>query len=729
MKSECSSVVSCLSTPESVENHFEFVFDRYQSSDLIILQQRISSNFGDFSDFLLCREILWMFMGFKELHFFLMSNGYLPSTQFPNPLFTLLTRLCLLSNKLLKLRDFCQFVQSVSLQNSSFSKSSKNSLYSIDPHSTITFQAFSSVLRLFLHDIDTELIELEKQLLVHSACIIALFNNLLVLSAKISYFYQLFIECINPPNDQMCSSPFSRVCWLLDSLWREITLCDLQYMVIPKLLPLSISAFLITLTPLFDFISQWFFDGHLYDEYQEFFIHQIEFPMNCDKLSSFWENGCKIRTSEMVSYVPKFLRDLAPKILSAGKSLGCLSFLGVNIANISYRILYFTFIDDLFREIGNCPISLLSNLSPPDLYFRIEFVISTLSTSPFLRGSIINMNNYSKAILSNEGFIYQRGIWEKLQHVQLNFLSTPLVFVIRKVVNGIILPISDISSLNLMNHLISYSSIYLELKMLFNIYLFGDILAMRKFSEILFETKDFFFDSLFVTDSLLKIIYSFHPNLNLDDKLFVTIGHSRNIDDIRLHYTINPLASIVISPSNILKYQDIFTFLLNLKYIEHNIHNTHLFVKRSTHIKKCSIFILNEMNFYFSIISQYFINYVIMVHFYAFISIFESKDIDVNTLVKEHQKFINLIHIKCFLDVSHKEFYLILRKLFELIATFCLGIEDFNSEVSFFVEIKRDLDKIIKHIFTILRIPTSDHRFDFLIQALNYNYFISQNLL
>ena len=732
MRSDSSSVVSCLSSPESVENHLEFVFDKYQSSDLISLQQSISSNFIDFSDYMLCREILWMFMGIKGLNFFVISNGYLPSTQIPNPLFTLLSRLCLLSNNLLKLRDFCQLVRNMSLQNSCFSKSPFHSRNSVtaDPHSTITFQAFSSVLRLFLYDIDAHLIEFEKELLLQTSSIIALFNNLQTLSARISYFYGLFLDCMNPPDDQMDSSPFYRVCWLLDSLWRDLTVCDLQYMVVPKFLPLSISAFLITLAPLFDFISQWFFDGHVHDEFHEFFIHQTKFPVKCDTISSFWENGCKLRQFENVSYVPKFLRDLVPKMLLSGKSLGCLSLLGVDIANIPYRFLYFTFIDDLFREIGNYQNLLFSNLSlPPESGFRIEFVISTLSNNPFLYGSIVNISNNSRSMLSNEGFIYQKIIWEKLQSVQLDFLSTPLIFVLMKVINGIILPISNVSSLNLMDQLISYSCIYFELKMLFNIFLFGDTLTMRKFSENLFETKEYFFDSLSVTDSLLKIINFFQPNLNLDDKLFVTVGHSKTLEDIRLHYTINPLASIVISPSNLSKYQDIFTFLLNLKYIEYNIHNAHFFIKRSTNVSRVSIFILNEMNFYFSIISHYFINYVILVHYYAFSSISESKDIDVNSLIREHQNFINSIHIKCFLDASHKEFYLILRNLFELITAFCHGIHDFSLNVSFFIEIKRDLDKIIKHIFTILRIPTSNHRFDFLTQALNYNYYVSRNLL
>ena len=326
LKSGYSSIVSCVSSSEFVENHFEFVFDRYQSSDLILLQQRISSNFGDFSDYMLCREILWMFMGLKGLNYFLISDVYLPSTQFLNPLFTLLSRLCCLSNKLLELRDYCRFVQNVTLQNSRYSKCpfhSKNPSTAIDPHSTITFQAFSSVLLLFLHDIDSKLIELEKEQLFRSSSVIELYCNLLILSGKISYFYEIFLKSVYPPNERIDCSPIYRVCWLLDSLWSELTLCDLQYTVVPKFSSLTISAFLITLAPLFAFISQWFFEGRYYDECQEFFIQQVDFPMKCDKISSFWENGCKLRSTENMSYIPNFLIDLAPKILLAGKSLGC----------------------------------------------------------------------------------------------------------------------------------------------------------------------------------------------------------------------------------------------------------------------------------------------------------------------------------------------------------------------------------------------------------------------
>ncbi|KAI6648587.1 Gamma-tubulin complex component 5 [Oopsacas minuta] len=395
-KTEYSSYGSRSSISEDDEIDFDFLTCRHRCSDLIALQMHLSSDFHTFSNFMLSRETIWMFMGVDKLSFYLLTDaGYLPSKKIPQRLFPLLRSFCHTSNKLRHMRLFCHTVLDTSLSIISDSNRRVTTTVKIHPYSTLTFQAFSSSVRMFLYDIDSKLLELEGiQNFVESCSLLTLYDDLEILSEEVSYFHSIFLRCISPPKSLENIIPIYEVRWLLDCLWQELSLCELQLMVIPQYSRIPISLLLISLAPLFNFISQWFYSGFITDIHNEFFIEQLHFPVNCHQLSLFWTDGCNIRCDDNILATPSFFIGIENIILSSGKSLGSLGVLGEKIAEEQYGMLYFTFIDNIFKCILSwkylASFQRLKNRSwIPNTKHKFDFLLNSIDYNNYISSNVL----------------------------------------------------------------------------------------------------------------------------------------------------------------------------------------------------------------------------------------------------------------------------------------------------------------------------------------------------
>ena len=744
MRSETFSDASHISSSTCDDQLNDFSNSNCLSSNLILLQSQISSCFlHPFSEFMLCREIIWMLMGIHKLALFNVGNaGYLPTENVPSQFYTILTSICNTANQMLYLKSFCFTVlidQVNSVKSSNLKQRSTNIHADAlnEYHSTLTYQAFATAVRFFIHGVHSELLVVEQSLQNHEyGSILSLFHSLNFLTKRISYFYTIYSESTLLPKNETPLSRKDAVQYLLDNLWKKVIQCDLQMMYNPSCSTIVIVVFLFTIAPILNFINQWLTDGIIHDKHKEFFIQDLMYSWNYDELYLLWRDCCTLSRKNGLTQSPLVFHELESEILAAGKAISSLSYVGIPLTDKQVNSLYSDFIVLFFKEMENefilqnkgffltdCPVT------------KCNSFISQDYDEPFLVQAVYKNDRVLYPYLfSLEGIRIQDIIWREFQKSLQNQFSSPLFLIFKRTLNRIIMPFYEISSSCLAFHLHSNSvvNINIELKMLYNLYLFGDSLTMRMFTETIFASFENFVclqDSLSLTNNLHQTLSYSYPKINYNEKIFVTNKYLGNLNDIKIHYNIDTLSSIVITPPIIQQYQHLFSFLLNIRWVEWILHRAKFFLQRLHQVHMETFFVIHEMNFYMSIISQYFFQQIILVEFKKFIIRIKSEKIDTDILVNEHQKFINSIFSKCFLDVNHCKFLKLFDKLFCICSKFCLLlIEEFCNHITF-NNIKRELRITIKRLFTVLRISTIDYNFEFLKLCLNYNNYISANII
>ena len=744
MRSETYSDTSHVSSSSCDDHFYDFSNSNCVSSDLLSLQRQISPFFlHSFSEFILCREAIWMLMGVNKLIFFYKGNaGYIPSEYIPSRFSTILCRICITANQILDLKSFCYsvLIDRINLFKYSDFKQASTNLHveKLNEHySTLTYQAFATSVRFFIRDILSELLVLERTVQYHDfGSILFLFDSLTNLTRRVSYFHALYSDSTLIPKNEAPLSSKDAVQLLLDILWKRIIESDFQIMSNSNCSSIVICVFLITIGPTFNFISQWLIDGIIHDKHQEFFIQQLIYPWNCDKLYTLWSDSCTLLKKNGLIQSPLFFLQLSSKILSSGKAISSLSYIGNPLPQNSIKFFYFDFINLLLKEIQNYFISRNARHLFLDWHnIKYKSFLLQANDEPFLLKTVYNIDSVHLPIIpSLDCSQIQDIIWNKLQHSRPNSISSPIFLVLQKTLDAVILPYYEISSTSLASHLRfnCTSSIHSELRMLFNLYLFGDSLTMQTFAEYIFETLEntvCLQDSLSLTNNLHKTLSYYHPQMCFDEKIFVSNKHLGNLNDIEIHFVIDSLASIVITPPTIQQYQHLFSFLLNLRWIEWILHRAKFCLKKNPQVIMQPFFIIHEMDFYVSIISQYFFHHIILVKFREFSIMMRSHKMDTDMLINEHRKFINSIFSKCFLDVDHYKFWKLFDQLFCMCSNFCvLLIDNYSNDISF-NDIRRELHMTIKRLFTILRIPTINHKFEFLRLCLNFNSYISENII
>ena len=680
-------------------------------------------------------------MGVDNLIFFCVgSTGYLPSDLIPDHFSTILGRICNTANQLLELKYFCRVVLIYKVNNfksSNLAQWPNDVDVDAEHHSTLTYQAFATAVRFFIHDVHSELLLLEKSVQNQVyASMLSLFHSLEFLTRKILHFYTIYSECtLQPKSDVQISSKYA-VHYLLDNLWRGVIQSDLQIMSTTNCLPIVIGMFLITIAPTFNFVNQWLTVGIIHDKYNEFFIQQLLHPSSCDELYILWSDCYVLIPENGFSKSPSVFLELESNILSAGKAISSLEYIGIPLPHKPINLIYISFINLFFKGLGS-NFHLHNNSSLINVFpiANYKAMLTQDNDGPFLVQTVCNVNRSQVPFLFLlDGIRIQNFIWKNVLESRRNIFSSPSFLILQNTLNAIILPLYQISSSCLAWHLHSDSAsdINSELRMLFNLYLFGDALTMQTFTENIFKTLEnsvCLQDSLSLTSNLHQALAYAFPNLNFDEKVFVTIKEFGNLNDIKIHYFIGTLASIVITPPLIQQYQHLFSFLLNVKWVEWILNRAKLFLKRHHQTHMQPLFIIHEMGFYISIVSQYFFHQIIFVEFQKFRFRIKSDNIDTDILVNEHQLFINSIFSKCFLDNDHSKFVKQFDQLFSLCSKFCIMLFDEYLNHTLFSNIRKELHITIKRLFTVLRIPTVDYNFEFLKLCLNYNNYISANII
>ena len=206
--------------------------------------------------------------------------------------------------------------------------------------------------------------------------------------------------------------------------------------------------FLITIAPTFNFVNQWLTVGIIHDKYNEFFIQQLLHPSSCDELYILWIDCYVLIPENGFSKSPSVFLELESNILSAGKAISSLEYIGIPLPHKPINLIYISFINLFFEGLGS-NFYLLNNSSLINVFpiAKYKAMLTQDNDGPFLVQTVCNVNRSQvQCLFLLDGIRIQNFIWKNVLESRRNIFSSPSFLILQNTLNAIILPLYQISS-------------------------------------------------------------------------------------------------------------------------------------------------------------------------------------------------------------------------------------------------------------------------------------------
>ncbi|KYN21845.1 Gamma-tubulin complex component 5 [Trachymyrmex cornetzi] len=654
------------------------------------------------SEYQVCRELLWMFcvqtsmvvfQEDSESKFSIRSDISIPSlttTAFKS----ILTPFCEYFSMIYDIEKFGSDLQLTYNQESELQSP------------PLTYEAYNAVLRQYLYEFKTEVINMEKDIMKQENC-----NTFLSLSAKlrrhlniINIIYDIHQNVIT---DWKVNPNWKCASRLLSSLYYEMQNSHSR-----ERTNICINLYLHSLTVYLNIIDTWLSEGRLEDWRDEFIIVRITETEQIEKFT--------IRLSDNICLTDPIMQFLLQKVQHMGHSIELLVSLdritdiwrmdnedndmrislNIELQNkLLFEISKYSLpveetdtvcalqLDEIFlqeydADIEKNIIQQLSTLHNPFLMKAMEdYMPSELYKNDTVDSHVHNTHD-SK---TKQGQIHN--LYRELQKIKY---ILPMQNILERTLSEILMFRYNSASKLVKDIMIDEYKLQTHLKLLRFVYMMeaGDV--MNKFYQILFyeiENNQMWANSYFLSCILEEIFSEYWPDTS--SRWSVTVHGNisthqvlQAVNSITLHYTVEWPISIVLTKKVLEKYNEIFRFQLKLKWALWTLNNLRFYDledSRSSCIKdrleQFQIRRLESLRFWLlhaiGSIHTYLSGQVLQSLGFILEKVLTQAD-SLDTIISVHNEYLSKVHEHCLLTEEFKDLMITINNMIEM----CIHIQD-----------------------------------------------------
>ncbi|XP_076640247.1 gamma-tubulin complex component 5 isoform X1 [Colletes latitarsis] len=551
-------------------------------------------SFGTLSEYLVCRELLWMF--YVQTHMVVFQQNEDSEYYSIRPSISIPSLTTVAFNSILL--PFCEYFSMIhdieKFGNDLYSE--QDDFYNKPP---LTYEAYNAALGQHLIKFKNKILDIEKNLMKQDNCFT--FLSLSTLLKKHLYNVKILYEV---HKKAICNwrahSNWKSASKLLSSLYFEMQKSHNR-----KRTNICASLYLSSLTVYLNIIDTWLSDGRFEDWREEFIIVRFSnnaVPENNERYEAF-----SLRPLDSICLADPIMQFLIKKVQYMGQSIELL--------------VSFDRITDIWQI--NSERSEIRRPLVDEFYTKLEMEISKYSTcelqeeSPIFQENEVMDDNNDEDVEKNiiekltefnnpfllkalEGYISPQLLKQdtvdaccsnvKITKVDINNLFERLekvsnyILPFRKILESILADIL-VSRYNnaskLVKHIMSEEyKLELHLTLMRSVYMMEAGHIMSKFYQKLFteiESNQMWSNSYFLSCMLEEILSQWWPDLS--SRWSVTVSSTNTnqvlvaVDNITLHYAIGWPMNIIFNEETFIKYNEIFRFQLRLKWALWTLNN------------------------------------------------------------------------------------------------------------------------------------------------------------
>ncbi|CAK9832549.1 Gamma-tubulin complex component 5 [Anthophora retusa] len=546
---------------------------------------------GTLSEYLVCRELLWMF--YVPMHMVVFEqNEEKKFSIHPDVSIPSLTTVAF--NSILS--PFCEYFSMIcDIEEFGVKLYSEQDNFCKKP--PLTYETYNAILREHLMKFKNEINDIEKNLMRQDKTFT--FLSLSSILKKNLYSIKILHEVHKKAVTNWESCPnWKCASKLLSSLYFEVQTSHNQ-----ERTNICISLYLSSLTVYLNIIDTWLSEGRLEDWREEFIITRLSnktVPENSEQYETF-----SLRPLDSICLADPIMQFLIRKVQHIGQSIELLVSLdritdiwSINIGNSeSKKSLVDEFYIKLQAEISKYNMcDLDAKVSSPHTNKVIENdydenieknIIQQLTefNNPFLLKALedylppelLKKNNTDVSQIKNTGII-TNNIFKRLEEVP-NYIL-PFRKILENILAEILMSRYNGASKLVKNIMSEEYKLESNLTLMRSVYMMEAGHIMNKFYQRLFheiETNQMWNNSYFLSCILEEILSQWWSDLSSRWSITVSNTHTDQvliaIDNITLHYAIGWPINIILNEKTFIKYNEIFRFQLKLKWALWTLNN------------------------------------------------------------------------------------------------------------------------------------------------------------
>ncbi|XP_031830564.1 gamma-tubulin complex component 5 isoform X2 [Nomia melanderi] len=548
--------------------------------------------FGTLSEYLVCRELLWMFYApahmvvfqqSENAHFFIRPNISIPSLT-TVAFNSILLPLCKYFSMIHKMEQFNAEIYS-----------KDNGLYKKPP---FTYEAYNAALGCHLMKFKNEIIDIEKRFIKQDESLTLLSLSILLREHlyNIKILYEVHQRVISDwkihPN-WICASK------LLSSLYFEMQISHNR-----KRANICASLYLCSLSVYLNIIDTWLSEGRFEDWREEFII--VRFPNNTPFECNDQYKAFSLRPLDSLCLTDPIMQFLIKKMQRMGQSVELLVSLDritdiwkINTENETKMSLVNEFYSKLKLEISkfNMHESQKENSShqenietsdkeDEDVERTIIQQLTEFNNLFFLKA----LEDYipSELLQNSETDVYcsktkntetdSNSLFERLE--KTSYYILPFRKILKNILAEILVSRYNSASKLVKNIMSEEYKLESHLTLMRSVYMMEAGHIMSKFYQKLFqeiESNQMWNNSYYLSCILEEILSQRWPDSSSRWSVTVCSTHTNQVlvaaDNITLHYTVGWPINIILNEETFIKYNEIFRFQLKLKWALWTLNN------------------------------------------------------------------------------------------------------------------------------------------------------------
>ncbi|KAK1132289.1 hypothetical protein K0M31_016408 [Melipona bicolor] len=656
---------------------------------------------GTLSEYLVCRELLWMFYAptqmvvfqqNKKTEFFIRSDISIPS----------LTTVAF--NSILS--PFCKYFSMIrDIEQFGIRLYSKQDNFCKKP--PLTYETYNAILRQHLMKFKEKIIDVEKILVKQDSNLT--FLSLSSILKKNLYSIQILHEIHKKsicnwklhPNWKCASK-------LLSSLYFEIQNSHNR-----ERTNICTSLYLSSLTVYLNIIDTWLSEGRFEDWREEFIIARLSGSGSAVSESSIQYETFFLRPLDSICLADPVLQFLIKKIQHIGQSIELLVSLDriTDIWKISIgrnelkKSLVDEFYTKLEVEISKYSINKqkeeesVSSFQEEEEVIKNEYdedmeknIIKQLSefNNPFLLkaledylpSELLKRDNVDGVGISEiQNIQIETNIFKRLEKIS-NYIL-PLRKILENILTEILISRYNGVSKLVKNIMCEEYKLESHLTLMRSVYMMEAGHIMNKFYQRLFyeiETNQMWNNSYFLSCILEEILSQWWTDSSSRWSITVSNTHTNQVlmavDNITLHYTIGWPINIVLSEKTFIKYNEIFRFQLKLKWALWTLNNLRFndlegsksvckrnkleqfHIRRIESLRFCLLHAITSVHTYLS--GQVLQNLSLMLEK----SLTQAESLD--TIISVHNEYLKKVHEHCLLTSEYEDLMATINNLIEM---------------------------------------------------------------
>ncbi|XP_012342126.1 gamma-tubulin complex component 5 isoform X2 [Apis florea] len=653
---------------------------------------------GTLSEYVVCRELLWMFYAPSQMVVFQQNEETKEFSIRPNISIPSLTTIAF-NNILL---PFCKYFSMIhDIEQFGIRLYSKQDDFSKKP--PLTYETYNAILRQHLIQFKNEIINIEKILMKQDSnfTFLSLSSILKKNLYNIKILYEVHKKSISNwilhPNWKCASK-------LLSSLYFEIQNSHNR-----EKTNICISLYLASFTVYLNIIDTWLSEGRFEDWREEFIITRLS-------NSAILENNAQyetfsLRSLDNICLMDPIMQFLIKKIQYIGQSIELLVSLDritdIWKINIRENELKKSLVDEFYikleteiskystneqekEEISSSQEEEVTkneydkdverNITKQLTEFNNPFLLKAFED--YLPPELLKTNNSDNINIPKiQNIKVETNIFKRLEKVS-NYIL-PFRKILENILADILILRYNGASKLVKNIMSEEYKLELHLMLMRSVYMMEAGHIMNKFYQRLFheiENNQMWNNSYFLSCILEEILSQWWSDLSSRWSITVSNIHTNQVliavDNITLHYAIGWPINIVLNEETFIKYNEIFRFQLKLKWALWTLNNlrfsdlegTKSMYKRNKleqfHIRRieslrfCLLHAITSVHTYLS--GQVLQNLSLMLEK----SLTQAESLD--TIISIHNEYLNKVHEHCLLTAEYEDLMATINNLIEM---------------------------------------------------------------